>query len=231
MSPSQPPPRGFRDCFNDLSDRRLRELGASWEGVNSRSRRAVASRRAREEMVRRIETRAGRRYATSTIARWAARNQWPPGIETFWFDRWATIDRAGGIAALAASLRSTAGRVIAWRDSLDPNAPPPRPVTPAIPEEPQEIGVETLGILQISDTLQYDKRIPTDSTKDYEVLRVDPDIGVLQAWFDDDEELLKGLLSDLITDQVLGGWDVVQHYECRYTVTKILKFLPNLDDV
>ena len=230
MSPTQPPPRGYRDCVSDLADRRLRELGGGWAGVNTRSRRAEASRRARAEMVRRIETRTGRRYATSTIARWASRNQWPPGIDTFWFDRWATIDRAGGIAALAASLRSTAARVIAWRDSPDPNAPPPRPVAPAVPDEPQTIGVETLGILRISDTLQYGKRIPTDSNMEYQALEVDPESGVLQAWFDDDDALLRSLLSELITDQVISGWDIAQHYDCSYTVTDILKFLPNLDD-
>ncbi|WP_142304804.1 hypothetical protein [Mycobacterium avium] len=228
----EPPARGFRDCFHDLVERRLGELGSRWEGVSQRSRRAEAARRARQEMVRRIETRTGRRYATSTIARWAARNIWPPGIDTFWFERWAAIDRAGGIDALAEATGSSRRRVVNWRDSPDPNAPPPGRIPPGkrTPSaEPQDIGVETLGTLRIGDTLIHNKRIPTNPADDYETLEAAPDSGILEAWFDDDISLLQDLLSEAITEQVVSSWEIAQVYVCSYTVTEIVQFLPSLE--
>ncbi|GAB4999213.1 hypothetical protein [Mycobacterium avium] len=222
----------FQDCFNDLVERRLNELGRAWADVNARSRRAEAARRAREEMVRRIETRTGRRYATSTIARWVAHNTWPPRIDTFWFERWAAIDRAGGIDAMAAATGSSRHRVVAWRDSPDPAAPPPGRIPPRKRKptaEPQEIGVETRGILRIGETEQHNKRIPTDPARDYEVLEAAPDSGILEAWFDNDIDTLMDLLSDAITEQVTAFWDVAQYYDARYTVTEIVQFLPSIE--
>lgn len=224
-----PPQRGFRDCFNDLVDRRLRELGSAWNSVNRRSRRAEAARRAREEMVRRIEIRGGRRYAESTIARWAARNQWPPGVETFWLERWATIDRAGGIAALAEALGSTPARVIAWRDSTDPNAPPPEPVVPKKPDEPQRIGVAVNGYATIGTTI-IQKPVPWKPGQAYQELVIEPDSGILEAWFAGDEEELKDLLGPVIADQVISEWTSASHHDVSYTVTEIYRFLPNLDN-
>lgn len=227
-APEPEPVRGFKDCFTDLVERRLSELGGSWAGVYPRSRRAEAARRAREEMVRRIAIRGGRRYAESTVARWAARNHWPPGVETFWLERWATIDRAGGIAALAASLRSTPARVISWRDSTDPGARPPAPVR-GVPGEPQVIGVSVDGFATVGTT-RIDKKIPAGKGARYQELVLDPDPGVLAAWFANDTDRLVELLGDLIAEQIISEWHSAQFYTIDYTVTEILLFLPNLDD-
>ncbi|MUL61007.1 hypothetical protein B5P44_00205 [Mycobacterium sp. CBMA 213] len=221
------PKRGFADCFNDLVERRTAELASKWDNTPERSRRAQAKHRARVEMLRRIKTRSGRQYKESTIEKWAAHNTWPPGIDTFWFERWAVIDRAGGIDALANSLRCSRGRIVAWRDSPDPNAQLPKQKPP--PGAPKErrfrIGVETLGILRIGETGQHHKRIPTDPNKEYEVLVFDPDSTILDAWYAEDLETVMDLLSDAITEQVISTWDVALYYDYSYTVTEILKFL------
>ncbi|OBK33746.1 hypothetical protein A5658_12925 [Mycobacterium sp. 1245111.1] len=224
-----PPSRGFQDCFNDLVDRRQRELGSAWDSVNRRSRRAEAARRAREEIARRIEVRGGRRYAASTIARWAARNHWPPGVENFWLERWATIDRAGGLAALARQLGSTVARVKTWRDSKDPSAPPPRPVTPKRPGEPTRIGVVVNGDAWVGTT-KIEKKVPWLPDQTYQELTVEADSGILEAWFADNQDELKDLLGPVIADQVISDWHSANFYDVAYTVTEIILFLPNLDD-
>ncbi|MEB3052107.1 hypothetical protein KV112_20560 [Mycolicibacter sp. MYC123] len=226
--PEEPPRRGFRDAVTDLVDRKLSELGGHWARETQRSRRAEAARRARVEMVRRVERQTGRRYAVSTIVRWAAHNATPPDTDVVWWDRWAAIDRAGGIQALADQTGATSGRVIAWRDSPDPDAPPPGriPVGARRPSaEPQRIGVETDGVLTIGRTRIDDRRIPTNPIEPYEVLLVDPE--VLDAWLADDTDTLLDLLSDAITDQVIGAWGLAPEQEPQYRVTDILRFIPN----
>ncbi|MEB3065530.1 hypothetical protein [[Mycobacterium] zoologicum] len=226
--PEAPPRRGFRDAFTDLVDRKLGELGGRWARESQRSRRAEAARRARGEMVRRIEHRTGRRYAPSTIARWAAHDATPPDTDMLWWDRWAAIDRAGGIQALAAQTGATPGRVIAWRDSLDPDAPPPGriPVGARRPTaEPQRIGVETIGVLTIGRTRIDDRRVPTNPMDPYEVLLVGPE--VMDAWLADDTDTLMELLSDTITDQVIGTWGLAPEQEPHYDVTDIRQFIAN----
>lgn len=225
-----PPERGFRDCFIDLVDRRLRELGAAWDGVSRRSRRAEAARRARQEMVRRIAVRGGRRYAESTIARWAARNHWPPGVETFWLERWALIDRAGGIAALAQTLGIKAARVIAWRDSFDPEAKLPGPVQPRVPKGRRRIGVAVNGFATIGSTV-IEKEVPWKPGQEYQALTIEPDSGILETWYAGDMDLLMELLGPVIADQVISEWTSASHYtEVSYEVTEIYRFFPNIDE-
>lgn len=227
--PGGPPQRGFRDCFNDLKDRRLRELGAAWDGVHERSRRAQAAHRARQEMVRRIEIRGGRRYAESTIARWAARNKWPPGVEPFWLERWALIDRAGGIAALAAAVKSTPARVKAWRDSPDPDAKLPAPVIPKPPKERHRIGVAVNGLATVGTTV-IEKKVPWKKGQLYQALTIEPDSGILEAWYAGNIDLLMELLGPVIADQVISEWASASHHDVDYTVTEIYRFYPNIDD-
>lgn len=228
--PPGPPERGFRDCFNDLVERRLRELGASWDGAPRRSRRAEAARRARQEMVRRIAVRGGRRYAESTIARWAARNHWPPGVETFWLERWALIDRAGGIAALAEMLGITPARVIAWRDSLDPDAKLPEPPPVKVAKGRRRIGVAVNGFATIGTTV-IEKEVPWNPGQEYQVLTIEPDSGILEAWYAGDMDLLMELLGPVIADQVISEWTSASHYtDVSYEVTEIYRFFPNIDE-
>ncbi|MEB3023440.1 MULTISPECIES: hypothetical protein [Mycolicibacter] len=214
------PQRGFRECFLDLADRKDRELGTPWAGVNSRFRRAEAGRRAREEMLRRIETRTGRRYAPSTIARWAARQHWPPGVDTFWLERWAAIDRAGGIRALADALGSTPQRVVTWRDSLDPNAPPPGPVAVAPPAEVLTVWVSVEGYATVGTTLIY-KNIPTGDAEHQE-LEIVVGAELLEAWINSRQERVKEILGEAIAEQVIAEWNPAQFYDVDYTVTDVI---------
>ncbi len=231
MAASGPPERGFSDCFTDLVDRRLGELGAAWDTTAARSRRAEARRRAREEMVRRIAARTGRRYASSSVARWAAHNQWPPGAEPFWLERWAAIDRAGGIAAFAEVLGSSPARVVAWRDSEDPAAPPPGPI-PArrrAPGAPVRVGVEVDGFAVVG-TSKIPKKVPWKKPPAYQVLVIDPDSEILDAWFAGDYQTLKDLLGPVIAEQVIAEWTSASSYDVDYTVTDITLFLPNVSE-
>ncbi len=226
----QPPPRGFQTCFADLKDRRLRELGAAWDSVAPRSRRAEAARRARDEMARRIEVRTGRRYADSTIARWAARDHWPPNAEPFWLQRWAAIDRAGGVSALADVLGVTPARVLTWRDSLNPDAPLPAPMTPPRPGQRRKVGVVVDGFAIIGSTV-IPKRVPTSPDQPYQELLVDPESEIIEAWFSGDTDRLKELLGPLVAEQVISQWASASHYpDVSYKVTDILEFYPNIDE-
>ncbi|WP_165618451.1 hypothetical protein [Mycobacteroides chelonae] len=227
--PPRPPERGFRDCFDDLVERKGRELGAGWDGVPRRSRRAEAARRARVEMARRIAVRGGRRYAESTIARWAARNHWPPGVETFWLERWALIDRAGGIAALAELLGISAARIISWRDSRDPDAKLPARPQPKAPKGSRRIGVAVNGYATIGTTVIL-KPVPWKPGQEYQALTIDADSEILEAWYDGDEDLLMELLGPVIADQVISEWASASHHDVDYRVTEIYRFFPDVDE-
>ncbi|WP_133055996.1 MULTISPECIES: hypothetical protein [Mycolicibacter] len=221
MAGSAGPQRGFRECFLDLADRKGREFGAAWDGVNARSRRAEAGRRGREEMIRRIETRTGRRYAASTIARWAVHQQWPPGVDTFWLERWAAIDRAGGIRALAEALGSTPRRVVTWRDSLDPNAPPPAPVSVVPPGEVQAIWVIVDGFATIGTT-RIDKRVPTSADEEFQELQILVSSGFFEAWINHEMDRVKEILGAAIADQVIADWNPAQFYDVDFTVEDVI---------
>lgn len=224
------PRGGFKGCFAALRARRLSELGSAWQSVNARSRRAEASRRAREEMIRRIAVRTGRTYAASTIRRWAARDQWPPGVEPFWLQRWATIDRAGGIVALARKLGVTSGRIVSWRDSPDPDAQLPLAGAKKVGDQPRTIGVAVDGYATIGTT-RIRKKVPWKSGQAYQELMVPQDSAVFDAWASEDRAGLMRLLGPIIADQVISEFASADHYEdVSYTVTELIRFLPHLDD-
>jgi hypothetical protein len=232
--PPRRPNRGFGDAVRELEDRKYRELGAAWERIGERKRRAEARRRARREMARRIAQRTGKRALSErTIARRARDDNPPGGVERHWLDRWAAIDRAGGIKKLSEQLGASERHVRRWRDSADPDAPPPGEPpagvrrVPGAPTHP--IGVETDGWVVINGK-PYPKRIPTDPDEDYAVLYVDPAGDLMRAYLDNDVEVLKELLGDEIAMQIIiPTWmNLPSTYEVGYLVDEILQFLPDL---
>jgi hypothetical protein len=152
--PQQPAVQGFRDAMDTLTERRYRELHGVWARAPERLRRTEAARRARNEMARRIAQHTGRRRVSPrTIARRARQDEMPPGVDRMWLQRWAAIDRAGGIAAMARQLGTTPRRVSAWRDlpRPEPELPGGPPAPP--PAEVQNVGVETDGFVIINGKL------------------------------------------------------------------------------
>ena len=99
-----PQGQGFQEALKVLTERRLSEMRGVWQRMPERMRRAEAGRRARKEMARRIaqHTDAEAR-SEATIARRGRRDQPPTGVDKLWLDRWAAIDRAGGMTKLAKS--------------------------------------------------------------------------------------------------------------------------------
>lgn len=228
----EPAGQGFSDALRALEERRYNELGRMWQRAPERMRRAEARRRARREMARRIAQHTGRRRLSErTIARRGRSDDPPPGVDKPWLDRWAAIDRAGGIRSLADQLGTTERRVRRWRDSPDPAArmpglPPPPPGVP--PGVPQRIGIETDGYVVINGK-EYPKRIPENSHEEYSVLEVDPTGDLMQAWLNDDTETLHALLGDEITMQIIAmTWSLPPTYTMSYEVEQLLKFLPNV---
>jgi len=185
-------------------------------------------------MARRIAQHTGKRpLSERTIARRGRADNPPAGVEKPWLDRWAAIDRAGGIKKLGEELGASEGQVRRWRDSPDPKAPPPGeppaglPGVPGAPTHP--IGVETDGWVVINGKL-YPKHIPTNPDQDYEVLYVDPAGDLMQAYLDNDTDLLKELLGDEIAMQIIiPTWtNLPPTYEVGYIVDELLQFLPEL---
>ena len=210
-APRQEPSQGFRDALQVLQERRYRELGTAWQRQTQRARRAEAARRARQEMARRMAGHTGRRALSQrTIARWAGADKPPAGVDKHWLDRWAAIDRAGGIKKLAQELGVSQGQVRRWRDSPDPKAPPPGGTgVPGAPTQP--IGVETDGWVMINGKL-YPKHIPTDPDEDCATLYVDPAGELMRASFDNDTDLLNQMLGEEITEQIIiPTWDNLPH--------------------
>lgn len=234
QEPAQPPRRGFRDALQALKDRKQRELGAAWARATERARKAEAARRARREMARRVAVHTEtRKLSERTIARRARGDQPPAGVDKHWLDRWAAIDRAGGIKQMALQLGASEGQVRRWRDSPDPKAAPPgepEPGVGGVPGAPtQPIGVECDGAVIINGK-RYPKKIPTDPNEDYAVLYVDPAGELMQAYFNNDTEALYGLLADEIVDQIIiPTWDnLPSAYEVGYEIEEVLNFLPEL---
>lgn len=232
--PQPPPNRGFRDALGALEERKYRELGATWEPQPERKRRAEARSRARREMARRIAQHTGKRpLSERTIARRARTDNPPERVDKPWLDRWVAIDRAGGIKKLADELGASEGQVRRWRDSPNPKAPPPGEPPPGVPGVPgaptHPIGVETDGWVIINGK-PYPKHIPTDPDEDYAVLYVDPAGDLMQAYLDNDTDLLKELLGDEIAEQIIiPMWtNLPATYEIGYLVDEILQFLPEV---
>jgi hypothetical protein len=230
--PEEPAGQGFSDALRALEERRYAELGRLWRLAPERMQRAEARRRARREMARRIAQHTGKPpLSERTIARRGRRDEPPVGVDKPWLDRWAAIDRAGGIPNLARQLGTTDRRVRSWRDSPDPAArmpgrPAPPPGVPAAP--PQRVGVETDGFVVINGK-EYPKRIPENSHEEYAVLEVDPTGDLMQAWLDDNTELLYELLGDEIAMQIIAmTWSLPTTYVLSYRIVDLLKFLPNI---
>lgn len=117
------PGAGFGAAFQALADRKLRELGGTWQQRSSRARRAEAVRRATHDMAGRVERQSGRRPAESTLRRNARTNRAPRGVDPEWLDRQARIDEAGGVKVLAQLLGVSQYAVRRWRDDGRPLVP------------------------------------------------------------------------------------------------------------
>lgn len=173
LAPEPTPERGFAAALNDLIARKERELAPKWDGLPVRSRKSKARQRALAEMARRIEARTGRRYAVSTLARKASKNELPSGVDDPWLRRWAQVDRAGSVKKLAQRFGATESQLARWRDqpalkpgeterpvvapavpptTAKPEAPPaPTPAPPILPPEDQlefdtERGPSSVGV-------------------------------------------------------------------------------------
>ncbi|OHT95536.1 hypothetical protein BKG71_22845 [Mycobacteroides chelonae] len=116
VAPEPKPERGFAAAMNDLIARKQRELAPKWDNLPERQRRSKARERALSEMARRIEARTGRRYAPSTLARKAAKDQLPGAVDDQWLVRWAQVDRAGSVEKLAKRFGRTESQLARWRD-------------------------------------------------------------------------------------------------------------------
>ncbi|RFZ01140.1 hypothetical protein DSM43518_05633 [Mycobacterium marinum] len=110
--------KGFRATFRDAVARKFRELtGQKWQAASESQKRAEATRRATNEVARRIERLTGKRPADSTIRRNASKNTTPKGADQQLLDRQAVIDRAGGIKQFAATAGVSQRKVTQWRDT------------------------------------------------------------------------------------------------------------------
>ncbi|MGW0162086.1 hypothetical protein ACWDUN_22515 [Mycobacterium sp. NPDC003323] len=224
-----PQGQGFQEALKVLTERRLSEMRGVWQRMPERMRRAEAGRRARKEMARRIAQHTdSEALSEATIARRGRRDQPPTGVDKLWLDRWAAIDRAGGMTKMARQLGTTPARVRSWRDSADPSAKLPsrrrdEKVPPGAPT--QRIGVETDGFVIVNGK-EYPKRIPESGGEDYASLDVDPQGEVIEAWVNDDTERLYELLADEIVMQwITPRWDLPATYELGYRIEELLKFL------
>lgn len=224
------PDSAFRDALGALQERRYNELGAKWRTLPERMQRAEAGRRARHEMARRIGQHTGRDpLSERTIARRVRNNNPPTGVEKAFLDRWAAIDRAGGVRNLAQQIGVKEGRVRRWRDSPDPDAPLPGrrpPGAPALPGAPtRRIGIATDGYVVIN-AKEYPKRIPLGG-QDHDLIDVDPAGELIQAFFDGDNELLKQLLGEEIAMQIIvpNFTNLPRTYRVSYRVETLLDFL------
>lgn len=228
--PEEPESTVFRDALAALQERRYNELGGKWRTRPERTRRAEAGRRARNEMARRIGQHTGRDpLSERTIARRIRRNDPPAGVDKPFLDRWAAIDRAGGVRKLAEQIGVNEGRVRRWRDSPDPEAPLPGrrpPGVPGLPGAPtRRIGIAVDGYVVIN-AKEYPKRIPWGG-QDYDLIDVDPSGELIQAFFDGDNELLKQLLGEEIAMQiVVPTWsNLPRTYRVGYRIETLLDFL------
>lgn len=220
----------LREALDALTQRRLNELGDGWSAAPQRFRLAEAGRRARRELARRIARHTGRKQVSEqTIARRARQGTLPAGVEKFWLDRWAAIDRAGGIAKLAQQIGAGIGQVRRWRDSPDPNAKMPvkRGRAPRVPVTMTVINIKVTGYAVINGK-EYNRDIPTDPTMDFDTIEVDPGGDLLQAFYDGDEDQMKDELGEEIAMQIIAAtWtNLPSTYQIGYLVDEILLFEP-----
>lgn len=218
--------QGFQDGLRVLEERRYQEMGRGWQRVPERFRRAEARRRARREMARRIGQHTDKpALSETTIARRGRRDDAPPGVDKTWLDRWAAIDRAGGMANLAEQLGTTVSRVRRWRDDPSVETPkPPASVAPGAPLQPIAIACEGFVII---NGREYRKHIPDSATGDVAVVEIDPSGAVLQAWLNNDIEALHdGLGAEIAMQVIAARWNLPGTYTVGYRIEKLLQFSP-----
>lgn len=219
----------LREALEALTQRRLNELGEGWRAAPKRSRDAEAGRRARRELARRIARHTGKKaLSEQTIARRARQENPPAGVEKFWLDRWAVIDRAGGIAKLANQIGAGIGQIRRWRDSLDPDAPMPVGRSRVrVPVSMTVIRIKVTGFAVINGK-DYNRDIPTDPNMDYDTIQVDPGGDFLQAFYDGDENAMKDELGEEIAMQIIAAtWsNLPSTYDIGYRVDEVLLFEP-----
>lgn len=234
--------RGFGTAIATLAERKLRELGGKWKSAPARQQRAEANRRARAEMAKRIQTHTGKRYAASTLARKASRNEIPVNVDERWLARWAMIDRNGGMKALAEKRGRTVKQVATWRDRKGRRRGVRKVGGRTAGEELADwlageievtIGVQTQGLVSANGE-EYDRDLPSPRDKEYEWLEADEEtaMDIRDAWNDQDTEALAEILDQLITDQVLPGWPNLPP-DAHYNVTEVedLIFDEQFDDL
>lgn len=231
--------RGFGTAIATLAERKLRELGGRWKSAPARQQRAEASRRARAEMAKRIQTHTGKKYAPTTLARKASRNEIPANVDERWLARWAMIDRNGGMKALAEKRGRTVKQVATWRDRKGrrKGAQAGRRRGGAgdwlAGEIEVTIGVRTQGLVSANGE-EYDRDLPSPRDKEYEWLEADEEaaMDIRDAWNDQDTQALAEVLDQLITDQVLPFWPNLPP-DAFYSVTEVedLIFDEQFDDL
>ncbi|WP_134074094.1 hypothetical protein [Mycobacteroides salmoniphilum] len=224
-----------------LIDRKEGELGGKWISASARLRRAEAGRRARTEMATRIQTRTGRRYAVSTLARKASRDELPANVDERWLARWAMIDRNGGMKVLAEKRGRTVKQVAAWRDRKGRRGvrkvgarTAGRELADWLAGEVEvTIGVQTHGNVTANGE-QYDRDLSSPRDEEYAWLRADEEtaMDIRDAWNDQDTDMLAEILDDLITDQILPLWPNLPP-DAFYNITDIedLIFDEEFDDL
>lgn len=230
---SQPEPEGagFRDAMDALVQRRRNELGPGWRLLPERLQKAEAGRRARREMARRVAQHTGKRpLSERTIARRARQDTPPDGVDKAWLDRWAAIDRAGGIGNLARQIGAGEGQVRRWRDSPDPEAKLPIRKGRGAPPTPSAgivVLVRVKGSVVINGK-EYPRDIPTNPDTEYDTITIDPAGDLMQAFFDGDEERLKEFLGEEVAMQIIiPTWtNLPKTYRVGYLVDEILEFRP-----
>lgn len=223
---NEPQGRGFEEGLRALEERRYQEMGRMWQRVPERFRRAEARRRARNEMARRIGRHIDKPpLSETTIARRGRRDEAPPGVDKTWLDRWAAIDRAGGIANLAQQLGTTPSRVRRWRD--DPSAETPKPRAAVVVGAPlQPVGVACTGFVIINGE-EYKKDIPDSAAADVAVVEVEPAGAVMQAWLSNDIAALhEALGAEIAMQVVVARWNLPGTYVVDYRIEKLLQFSP-----
>ncbi len=211
---------GFNAAMKALADRKERELGGKWANAKPRFRAAEAARRARAEMSRRIHAHSGRRYAASTLARKATHDDMPANVDPRWLGRWAVIDRAGGIAALAAKWGRSVKQIVAWRDRGVGRG---RRGTGRLTGEGDiQVGVQTQGTLTANNEA-YPKDLPSPRSNGYEWFKVDEEtaLDIQDAWNSGDTGALHNMLDELITFQVLPNWDNPPPPDAYYTTDEV----------
>ena len=91
-------------------------------------------------------------------------------------------------------------------------------------------GLAVNGFATVGTTI-IEKKVPWKPGQEYQALTIEPDSGILEAWYAGDEDLLMELLGPVIADQVISDWTSASHYtEVSYRVTEIYRFFPNIDE-